>query len=77
MTFTEAKAITMPILLRIARHMPVKGYLAECGVQQAFFNTLEQAQRWIYSRPSWAKMDANEMPSISFGYYKHLIIPIP
>lgn len=77
MTLSEAKAITMPILLRIARHMPVKGYLAEVGDRRKFFNTLQEAQTWIHTQPDWLKDNPNEMPTISYGWYKNVIVCIP
>lgn len=77
MTPAKAKAITMAVLSRIARVVPVQGYLAECGGRSMMFQTMQAAQNWIYSQPDYLRCDANEMPSISFGYYKHLIIPIP
>lgn len=67
----------MPILLRIAKHMPVKGFLAECGGKAKWFATLQEAQNWIYSQPGYLRCDANEMPSISFGFYRQVIMRIP
>jgi len=77
MTRLQAKALTMPILLRIARHMPVKGFLAECGGKRQFFDTMEAARLWIDCQPHYLKENSNEMPSISYGWYTNVIMHIP
>jgi hypothetical protein len=66
----------MEILGRIAHKLPIKGYLAECNGVSRLFKTMEEAQNWIYSQPDWARQNPNEMPTISFGWYKNVIMCI-
>lgn len=66
----------MPILQRIAKRMPVKGFLAECGGTTMLFDTMEAARNWIHCQPDYLK-EPNEMPTISFGFYTHMIVRCP
>lgn len=77
MTRTSAKAITLPILLRMAKNMPIKGFLAECGGHRQFFNTMDEARAWIDQQPHYLKDHSNEPPSISYGWYTNVIMHIP
>jgi hypothetical protein len=72
MTRQHAKEITMPVLLRIAKQMPVKGFLAEVGSRRQFFGTMPEALNWIHSQPTHGCV-----PTVSFGYYTHVIIHCP
>ncbi len=74
MNRSTAKSITMPILLRIAKKMPIKGFLAEIGTHRRLFPTMDEARNWIDGFPSYLKENPNEMPTISYGWYKNVIV---
>ena len=77
MTRKTAKSIVMPILDRIRKKSPVMGYLAEVAGDKKLFTTMDAARNWIHCHPLWAHCDANEMPTISYGWYVNVIMRIP
>lgn len=73
MTRSNAKSIVLPKLRAMVAKGPVFGYLADCGGERVFFQTMQAAVAWIAAKPDYLK-DVNEMPMVHTGWFKNVVL---